>query len=243
MLEAHQLSYQVDGKYLIKDISLTFSPGIIYGILGPNGSGKTTFLKNLAGIWKPTHGRTTWKGKNLHEMERREISKTITLVPQYASVPFEYTVREMILMGRYSHGSHNQELFEWALATVDAWHLKDRRMNRISHGERQRVYIARALVTESPVLIFDEPTSSLDIKHQLQIWQLLLKLKENNRTILVANHDFRTAEHYCDQIVILNEGACLGSDPFHKIMSDHIFEQVFGVSKSAYQEFTSKKTK
>lgn len=178
MLEAHELSYQVNGKHLIKDISLQFSPGIIYGILGPNGSGKTTFLKNLAGIWTPTSGKTTWQGQELLKMERREISKTITLVPQYASVPFEYTVSEIIAMGRYSHGRKNRELFDWALTTVDTWHLKDRRMNEISHGERQRVYIARALVTESPVLLLDEPASSLDIKHQLQIWELLQKLRK-----------------------------------------------------------------
>ncbi len=233
MLETENLSYQVDGKHLIKDISLKFPPGIIYGILGPNGAGKTTFLKNLAGIWKPTSGRTTWQGHPLHEMERRETSKIITLVPQYATVPFEFTVSEIILMGRYSHGRHDQELFEWALSTVDAWHLKNRRMNQISHGERQRVYIARALITESPVLLLDEPASSLDIKHQIQIWELLQKLKEKNRTILVSNHDFAAAEHYCDQIVILNEGSCLGCDTFDNMMSDKILDEVFGVSKNS----------
>lgn len=239
MLEAQNISYQVNGKHLIKDVTLSFNPGTIYGILGPNGAGKTTFLKNLAGIWRPTSGRTTWHGKDLMEMERREISKVITLVPQYAMVPFEFTVSEIVSMGRYSHGRHDKELFEWALTTVDAWHLKDRRMNQISHGERQRVYIARALVTESPVLLFDEPASSLDIKHQLQIWQLLLTLKDKNRTILIANHDFRTAERYCDQIVVFNEGACLGSDTFSKIMSDDIFTNVFGVSQASYHQFIS----
>jgi ABC-type cobalamin/Fe3+-siderophores transport system ATPase subunit len=239
MLEAHKLSYQVDGKNLIKDISLQFKPGIIYGILGPNGSGKTTFLKNLAGIWKPNSGKATWNGKNLLDMERREISKIISLVPQYTMVPFEFTVSEMVSMGRYTHGKHDKELFEWAITTVDAWHLKDRRVNQISHGERQRVYIARALVSESPVLLFDEPASSLDIKHQMQIWQLLLKLKEKNRTILVANHDFRAAEQYCDQIALFNQGACLGSDSFQTIMTEHTFDHVFGVTKDAYRQFYS----
>ena len=232
MLETKNLSYQVEGKHLIKDISLSFSSGMIYGILGPNGSGKTTFLKTLAGIWKPTSGKTTWLGMPLHEMERREISKVISLVPQYASVPFEFTVSEIILMGRYSHGKEDKELFEWALETVDARHLKDRRMNQISHGERQRVYMARALITESPVLLLDEPASSLDIKHQISIWELLLKLKEKNRTILVSNHDFVAAEHYCDQVMILNEGSCLGCGPFSEMMTESLLYSVFGVKNS-----------
>jgi iron complex transport system ATP-binding protein len=241
VLEAHKLSYQIDKKYLIKEISLQFTPGIIYGILGPNGSGKTTFLKNLAGIWKPTSGTTTWNSQPLLEMERKDISKIISLVPQYAYVPFEFTVSEIVSMGSYSHGRINKDIFEWVLTTVDVWHLKDRRMNQISHGERQRVFIARSLLTESPILLLDEPASSLDIKHQIQIWELLQRLKEKNRTILVANHDFTAAEHYCDQIVVLNEGRCIGCDTFEKIMTDQIYNEVFGVKRCVANRYLVEK--
>lgn len=234
MLSAEKITYKIEEKSLIHEISLTFKPGVLYGILGPNGSGKSTLLKTLSGIWTPTSGIVTWMGEPLLTRSRKEISKIISLVPQNPQVHFDFSVKEMVRMGRYPFGStHCDSELEKALQTVDAWHLKDRSILHLSHGERKRVYIARALITESPVLLLDEPEASLDIRHQLEIWKLLSKLAEQKKTIIVTNHDLSATRRFCDEVAILNEGACVSHGPYSSIMTKERLSNVFGVVESS----------
>ncbi len=239
MLKAESLSFSLDGKPLIRNISLEFTPGTLYGILGPNGSGKSTLLKTIAGIWKRSSGKVLWNGEDLHKKTRREISSTISLVPQNSQVLFDFTVLDMVAMGRYPYGnnldSRASDLLEWALQTVDAWHLKDRSMLQLSHGERKRVYIARALITESPILLLDEPAASLDIRHQLEIWLLLRKLVHQGKIIIASNHDLVAAERFCDTIAILNRGECLTTGPCQQVFTPHLLNEVFGVQENLSQ--------
>ena len=223
-------------KICIKDIFLNFHPGILYGILGPNGSGKTTLLKTLSGIWRPTDGNVLWRGKELLRQDRQQISKTITLVSHNGPMPFDFSVFDIVAMGRYPHGrvqsnDASLEIVEWALGKVDAWHLKDRNINKISNGERQRVYIARALATESSILLLDEPASSLDIRHQLEVWLLLKDLTLSGKIIIVANHDLSITERYCDQVAVLNQGQCIGQGLFADIVKSDLLEEVFGIKE------------
>lgn len=204
MLQAESVSFYLEKKALINNISLTFYPGNIYGIMGPNGSGKSTFLKTLSGIWTPSSGKVLWNGENLLLKERREISKIITLVQQTPPILFEFTATEFVMMGLYAHARESS--IDWALVTVDAWHLRNRKINHLSHGERQRIYIARALVTESPILLLDEPTSNLDFQNQSHIWNLLHVLKEQNKTLIITSHDLTAVHKNCDEISYLEEG-------------------------------------
>lgn len=233
-LLTRSLCYAVDGSSLIQEISLEFSTGCLHGILGPNGSGKSTFLKTLAGIWKPSSGKVLWNGEELHEKERQYISCTISLVPQNPRPQFDFIAEDIVAMGRYSHGkaywdTREKPLVEKALQAVDAWHLRSRRITCLSQGERQRVYIARALATEAPVLVLDEPMTSLDIRHQLEIWQLLQKLVEQGKMVIITTHDLAIAEHYCQQIAVLNQGRCIGSGSFRELMTASLLQRVFGV--------------
>lgn len=233
-LIARDLCYSIDGKLLIDQISLEFSVGSLYGILGPNGSGKSTFLKTMAGIWKPTCGDVFWNGETLLAKERQLISRTISLVPQNPQIHFDFLVEDVVAMGRYSHDTRywdktNDDLIQNALTIVDAWHLRGRRANCLSHGERQRVYIARALITESPILLLDEPTASLDIRHQIEIWQLLLRLVKEGKIIIVSSHDLSIAERYCHQVAVLNHGRCIGDGHFTNVMTQKLMKEVFGV--------------
>lgn len=246
MLKAEALNCSLEGKYLIRDISLKFFPGVLYGILGPNGSGKSTLLKTLAGIWKLSSGKVVWREKDLFLNTRKEISKIITLVPQNIPLYFDFSVTEVVLMGRYPHGTfrsnkkYELELLEWALTIVDAWHLRHRLISQLSNGERQRIYIARALMTESPILLLDEPTASLDIRHQLEIWILLRELLKSGKVVIVSNHDLSAAERFCDQIAILNQGRCIASGEFSAVMSNQLVQEVFGVVEhlSALRRYT-----
>lgn len=229
MLEAHALSY-FDGKRpLIQNISLKFIPGTLHGIVGPNGSGKTTFLKSLAGIWDPTSGHVLWQGKELLKQSRREISQTISLVAPQVNLPFDFSTYEIAAMGLYPAQDGSKKHVETALQTVEAWHLRDRPLVQLSHGERQRVFIARALATNAPIMALDEPTANLDIRHQQGIWNLLRTLASQGKIVIVATHDLISAQRYCGQVAVIHEGRCMASGTPSEVMHEGLWRDVFKV--------------
>jgi iron complex transport system ATP-binding protein len=232
-LTIHHLTYCIDRHPLIKNISLTFKPGILYGILGPNGSGKSTLLKTMARIWAPTKGSLLWQGEDLLQFSRIAMSRTLSLVPQNPEFYFDFNVYSMVAMGRYPHGCRSPEAhrhIEEALRQVDAWHLQHQPLSQLSGGERQRIYIARALATQAPILLLDEPTSYLDLRHQLEIWQLLRHLVKEGKLVIVAVHDLLAAQRFCDELVILNQGHCQATGCYAEIMTPRLLQEVFGVN-------------
>lgn len=239
MLELKALNFETLQRSLIKNISLKLKPGRIHGIIGPNGSGKTTLLKLLAGIWKPTSGLVLWNEQNLLALDRLSLSRTVSLVPQNAQVHFDFTVYDVVKMGIYPLGPLKNEdstkRIRRALEQVDAWHLRDRYATFISNGERQRMYIARSLVTETPLLLLDEPTSNLDIRHQLEIWDLLKKLATEGKLILIANHDLYTTERFCDEVIILHQGCCVKEGVYHEVVDAEILRSVFGIEETGWR--------
>lgn len=229
MLKARSLTYHTQERNLIHDISLDFLPGILYGVLGPNGSGKSTLLKTLSGIWEPTSGQVFWHEEDLLKKTRHEISQTISLVPQNPQVQFEFSVRDFVSMGTYTHQRKKKEIVDLALTTVNMLHLQQRGILSLSSGERQRAYIARSLVTEAPVMLLDEPTATLDIRHQLEIWRLLKMLANQGKTIIVTLHDLPSTARFCDQIAVLDKGKCIAKGDFDQVMRPHLLKEVFGV--------------
>jgi len=230
--DIHDLTYCIDSHPLIQEISLSFHSGILYGILGPNGSGKSTLLKTMSGIWKPTKGRIIWQGADLSQFSRIAMSQTLSLVPQNPPLYFDFDVYSMVTMGRYAHGCRTPEArhrVEDSLRRVDAWQLRDQLLSQLSGGERQRIYIARALATEAPILLLDEPTSYLDLRHQLEIWHLLRLLVTEGKLVIVAVHDLLAAQRFCDQLVVLNRGRCQTSGTYADIITPDLLQEVFGV--------------
>lgn len=236
-LIASDLCYSVNGKSLLNNISLELSSGCLHAILGPNGSGKSTLLKILTGIWKLSSGMVTWNGNPLLSQRRQEISRIISLVPQNPQPSFDFLVEDIVAMGRYPYNTRywnakDEPLIHHALSSVDAWHLRHRRVNQLSFGERQRVYIARALVTQSPILLLDEPTASLDIRHQLEIWDLLQTFVEKGKIVVITTHDLTIAKRYCAHVVVLNQGSCVGEGSFSALMTPNLLKDVFGISEA-----------
>ena len=138
----------------------------------------------------------------------------------------------MVNMGRYPHKDQlisSQEIIEKALHQVNAWHLRDRLISQLSSGERQRVYIARSLATQAPIVLLDEPTTYLDLRHQLEIWHLLRQLVNQGRVIIVTVHDLFAAERFCDQLVILNQGTAVATGTYEKVMTPQLLRAIFGV--------------
>lgn len=236
LLKTTSLTYILKTIPLIQDISLDFFAGEVHGILGPNGSGKSTLLKNLSGIWKHTSGSILWNGSPLPVENRQAMSRLLSLVPQNPQVHFDFLVEDIVAMGRYAYDSKywttsQKDLMQYALEKVDAWHLRSRRINRLSQGERQRVYIARSLVTEAPILLLDEPTSSLDIRHQIEIWELLRHLASEGKVVIVCTHEIGIVQRYCDKLSVLNQGKCVASGEFKDVMAPRLLLDVFGVEE------------
>ena len=229
MLTAENISFERKKKIFLNNISLSFEPGKLHGILGPNGAGKSTFLKTLAGIWKPTSGKVLWKKENLLDKPRSLISQIVSLVPQNPQSAFSFTVEEMVAMGRYSL-KHNLKVIQNSLEAVNAWQFRHVPITELSQGEKQRVYIARALATEAPILLLDEPTTSLDICHQITVWQLLQQIAANGKVVIATMHDLQAAKLYCDKVTIIHRGEFVASGKFADILTPSVMQQVFNLN-------------
>ena len=214
MVQVERLRFAIGEKLILRGIDARFEPCRIHGIIGPNGSGKSTFLKNLCRIWQPQQGTVLIDGVNALSVPRKELSKMVTLVPQNTQINFPISVHDIVAMGRHPHlgrfqpfTKHDREIIAQALAATQIEDLKDRKINELSGGEGQLAIIARALATEAALILLDEPTSELDIKHKLTIMELLLALKAQGKTILITIHDLNAARRYCDTISIFQQGA------------------------------------
>ena len=199
---------------VLHHVSAELRRGDILGILGPNGSGKTTLLRLLSGTRVPSSGDVLLEGASLRRLSRRAIAQRIAVVPQETQLAFDYTVLEMVLMGRHPHlglfqveGPDDVEIARDALAATGTAHLETRQFTTLSGGEKQRVVIASALAQSAEILLLDEPTASLDIGYQLEIAALLARLnRERGVTIAISTHDLNLAASLCHHLVMLRDG-------------------------------------
>lgn len=239
MLTLDNLTYTINNRTLLHPLTQKMKEGNIYGIIGPNGSGKTTLLKVIAQLWPASSGDVLWNGVRLNELDRRELSKLISLFSQSNTMPFNYLVWEIVQMGRYPFGTSqkvDEQFITSALKQVDAWHLRNRRIGELSHGERQRVFLARTLAKQSPIVLLDEPSSNLDCRHQWEMWKLIQKIAADGVIILIATHDLVGAKEHCNEIVVLNGGHCLFSGPSKEVLTKEMISSVFGIT-TFYQDF------
>jgi len=219
MLKAFDLSFSFARRYasgprVIDGVSLDVECGTVVGLLGPNGSGKTTLLRILAGVLPPQSGRVLIDGRPIEQLTRRELARRIAVVPQETHSTFDFSVIDMVLMGRYPHlgpfeleGAADQEIARDSLAATGTAALETRRFGTLSGGEKQRVVIAGALAQASDMLLLDEPTTALDLGYQLEITALLRRLNtERGVTMIVSTHDLNLAAALCERIVLLRQG-------------------------------------
>lgn len=206
-----------DGAPVLADVSLRVARGALVGILGPNGSGKTTLLRLLSGTRRAPSGRVLLDGRPIETLSRREVAQHIAVVPQETLLTFDYTVLEMVLMGRHPHlrlfeleGPDDLAIAREMLRATGTAHLESRRFGTLSGGEKQRVVIAAALTQSADVLLLDEPTASLDLAYQLEIAALLGAInRERGVTIAVSTHDLNLAASVCRELVLLKDGRVL----------------------------------
>jgi iron complex transport system ATP-binding protein len=205
------------GHYVLEDVSIAVERGSIVGLLGPNGSGKTTLLRIVAGILPPLAGTVLVGGQPIEQLTRRELARRIAVVPQETHSTFDFSVMDMVLMGRYPHlgpfeleGAADQEIAREALTATGTAALEARAFATLSGGEKQRVVIASALAQASEMLLLDEPTAALDLGYQFEIAALLRGLNAERRTtMIVSTHDLNLAAAICEHIVLLKDGRVL----------------------------------
>ncbi len=238
LLKTEGLTCGYGGQPVLWEITFGLKTGDFVGVIGPNGCGKSTLIRALTGILKPSAGRVALQGRNINTLSRREVARQIAVIPQDTALLFEFSVLDMVLMGRTPHlkrlqrsGEKDLALACEALGQTDMRHLKDRKVTELSGGERQRAIIARALAQEPSLLLLDEPDSHLDIGHQVEILDLLKDLnRTRSLTLLYVSHDLNLAATYCRRLMLMQTGRLVATGtPEEIITPDHI-RTVYGVN-------------
>ena len=248
MLLASELSYGYSSggrrggdhrsrAFTLDSVSLNVERGSLTGLLGPNGCGKTTLLNLLSGVLQPHQGVVSLNGASLAGRSRRDIARHLAVVPQETHPAFDYTVMEMVLMGRHPHlgpleleGPSDLALAHESLVATGTDHLANRAYMTLSGGEKQRVVIASALTQTPDVLLLDEPTASLDLGYQLEVAALLTRLnRERGVTMVLATHDLNLAASLCDRLVLMRNGRVFAHGPTREVLTASTIRQVYGV--------------
>lgn len=241
MIEVSDLNVYYNGTQILSDVSAAFPEGKISVILGPNGSGKSTLLKSLIRLNTDVSGRITLGGEDVAAMSQKELSRRIAYLPQGRSVP-DITVGRLVMHGRFPYLSYprryrkeDHEKVRDALKWMGLTDFADRKMERLSGGQRQKVYLAMALAQDTDVILMDEPTTFLDIKNQLEMLELIRRLSAEGKTILMILHDFDLTLRYADFCLLMGEGhvQCTGSA--REVLSSPELERVFAVTPRFYE--------
>jgi iron complex transport system ATP-binding protein len=219
----------------------------VLGILGPNGSGKTTLLRLLSGTRAPMAGDVLLDGTPLGRLSRRAIARRIAVVPQETHLAFDYTVMEMVLMGRHPHlglfeleGPRDFEIARDALRATGTDALASRQFNTLSGGEKQRVVIAAALAQASDILLLDEPTASLDLGYQLEVASLVTRLnRERGVSIAISTHDLNLAATVCGSLVLVREGRVIAAGPTSEVLTPDNIRALYDVTAEVHRHAAS----
>ncbi len=236
MIDVKSISFRYQENWALQDVSFRVEKGEFVGVIGPNGSGKTTLLKLLYRLFSPQRGEILFKRVPLKKMDRADLAKRIAVVAQETHLLFPFSVLETVLMGRSPYLGHlmfesekDLEMAKRAMEWTEVLSFSERSMDALSGGERKRVFIARALAQEPEVILLDEPTSNLDIHHQMDFLELILTLnRERGLTIVMASHDMNIASEFCDRLILLQGGRIYKMGTPEEVITKENIENVYG---------------
>jgi len=237
LVTAQGLTVKLAGRLVLRDVSLALSPGHLVALVGPNGAGKTTLLRALAGL-VPSSGVVHVRGDALSSLSLRERARRFAYLPQGHLVHWPLPARDVVALGRYPHGAtdparltaKDTDAVLRAMQAADVMEFSERRVTELSGGERSRVALARVLAVEAPVILADEPTSSLDPRHQLDVMKTLRAAADKAALVMVVTHDLGLAARFADTVLVLSDGRLVSQGVPAEALSEQVMAEVFRIS-------------
>ncbi len=244
LLYTRNVYYAIGDTPILNGVNFELGAGEFVGLIGPNGAGKSTLLKVMSGLWTGAHGQIELLQRPLRSYRTRDTARLVAHVPQMTNLEFPFTAREVVLMGRSPHlhrfqieSPHDRAVADTALQTTGALHLADRLANTLSGGEQQRIVIARALAQEPRILLLDEPTSNLDIKHQVAVLEMARGLAhEQGLGVVAAIHDLGLAARYCDRLALMVSGQIIADGTPESVLTPVRLAEAFEISAQVYRD-------
>lgn len=242
-LEIENLGLAYGNNVVMRDLTFRVSPGEMVGLIGPNGSGKSTVIKALSRVIRPQSGKILLDGRNITDIRRTELARMIGVVPQMPLLPSTFSAFEIVLMGRNPHlgllrheSARDMEITWEAMGRTAIRSLAERQIGELSGGEIQRIIIARVLAQEPKSILLDEPTSNLDINHQVEILDLIKNLcREDNLMVVITLHDLNLAAQYCDRLILINNGRVHAQGRPAEVINAQNIEEVYGAGNCVYE--------
>lgn len=236
MITTKNLSVSYGKTTIIQNLSLSIPAGKITALIGPNGCGKSTLLKTLSRIKKPLSGEIILDGKPLSCFEDKALARELSLLSQILTTPEGVTVRRLVEYGRSPYVSHwgrlspkDKEIVEHSMREAGVIDLAEVKVDSLSGGQRQRAWIAMVLAQDTPIVLLDEPTTYLDLSHQVDLMTIMQKLNRNGKTVVVVLHDLNQASRYCDNLVVLKEGQLIEHGKPQSVLTEALLADVFSL--------------
>lgn len=243
LLSARNLTFAYHNRPILTDVSLDLARGETVGLIGMNGSGKSTLLKLLLGLLTPASGSVMLDGKDLRQMKRREIARWVSFVSQNSRIDFDFEVQDIVSMGRtpylsrFSRFSRSDcEAVSEAMRLTGTTEFSGRLVTELSGGELQRVHLARAIAQQTDLMLLDEPTSNLDLSHQLEVLSIIRKLTDAGRAAIISIHDLSLAARYCDRIIVLSESRIVADGRPEQVLTEELLLRHFRVRARVYSD-------
>lgn len=235
MLTAHNLSYQIGKSLLVRAVNLELNKGEVVVIVGANGAGKTTLLRLLSGELEPTQGTVCLEGQPLHQLSARQLARKRAVMRQHVFLNFDFTAYDVVMMGRHPHirtaaTYKDHQIADSMLHRTESEHLRDQLYATLSGGEKSRVTLARVLAQETPILLLDEPTSTMDLRHQQMTMRLARDVANQGGAVLAVLHDLNLAAMFADRIGMMRKGQLVVIDTPQQVLTIEHIEQVFGLT-------------
>lgn len=245
--ETNRLTVAYDKKIIVNDLNIMLPMGKITALVGANGSGKSTILKTLARLIAPHQGQVLLDGEVIHSLSTQEVAKKLAILPQNPIAPDGLTVSELVAYGRYPHQKafstqtkQDFEIIQWAIEATGLGGFQERPVDELSGGQRQRAWIALALAQKTDVLLLDEPTTFLDMGHQLEVLKLIKKLnKEEQCTIVMVVHDLNHATRFADHIICIKDGCVVSEGNPTEVVTKETLKEVFQIEAAILMEPTT----
>mgnify|MGYP002750136806 CR=1 FL=1 len=240
-LEINGVSWNAGRQRIVHDVSFSVKTGELLGLIGPNGSCKSTLLKTLARLLPPMAGEATVDGQSIYGLSARAFSRKLSLLPQHQLVPEGITVRTLVGYGRSPYlnlwgslGKADREIVDRVMAATHTDIIADRRVDQLSGGQQQRAFLAMTLAQETPYLLLDEPTTYLDLNHQVALMEMMAQQRDRGATVVAVLHDLNQAARYCDHLIVLKEGELMGEGSPKEVLTAEMLAKVFKVDAAQH---------